>query len=267
MRINVKRFQYLSMLLVAIYFCSVLCGISVAQVKEKPNPTATAGSSKENVEETKLPQILVGDKEQGWVSLTETDFENVNCKEDTWAWREDGTLYCNGNCVGVLKTKKQFTNVEISLEWKHLQKAGNSGVFVWSPKKILDELKPNSLPHGIECQVLDHGYTEQYEKSSGQKATWFTTNGDVFPVGSSKMKPFAPLSPNGVRSFPSANHTNGFGEWNHYYIRAVNGEVRLWVNGHEVSGGNKCEPATGFIALEAEGAPIEFRNIKIRVLE
>ncbi|MFO0885322.1 MAG: family 16 glycoside hydrolase [Pirellulales bacterium] len=27
------------------------------------------------------------------------------------------------------------------------------------------------------------------------------------------------------------------GQWNHYYIRAVKGEVRLWVNGEMVSGG------------------------------
>ena len=39
------------------------------------------------------------------------------------------------------------------------------------------------LRGGIEVQVLDHGYTEQYEKQSGKKANWFTTNGDVFPGG------------------------------------------------------------------------------------
>ena len=32
------------------------------------------------------------------------------------------------------------------------------------------------------------------------------------------------------------------GEWNHYYVRAINGEIRLWVNGEEVSGGTGCEP-------------------------
>ncbi len=202
---------------------------------------------------------------EGWTSMGEDDFENVNCKPDTWKWN-DGVLHCNGNCVGVIRSKKQYTNFEVVLEWRHLQLAGNSGVFVWSPQSSLDTLKPNSLPHGIECQVLDHGYTSQYEKSSGEKATWFTTNGDVFPVGSSKMKPFPPLSPNGVRSFPSANHTLGVNEWNHYYIRAINGEVRLWVNGHEVSGGNDCQPATGFMALEAEGAPIDFRHIRVRIL-
>jgi hypothetical protein len=80
------------------------------------------------------------------------------------------------------------------------------------------------------------------------------------------MKPFEPSAPNGQRAFPSANHSKGVGQWNHYYIRAINGEVRLWVNGHEVAGGNECSPASGFIALEAEGAPVDYRNIRVRVL-
>ncbi|MFT3880635.1 MAG: DUF1080 domain-containing protein [Gemmatales bacterium] len=114
--------------------------------------------------------------------------------------------------------------------------------------------------------MLDHGYTEQYEKSSGKKATWFTTNGDVFPVGSSKMKPFAPVSPDGSRSFPRKNLSKGINEWNHYYVRAINGEIRLWVNGEEVSGGNHIEPRTGYLCLESEGSPIEFKEIRLREL-
>ena len=205
---------------------------------------------------------------QGWTTLKLADFQNVNCKDDTWS-EKDGLIKCKGNCIGVIRSKKQFTNFEMVLQWRHLKKAGNSGVFVWSPQKSLDRLKPktNGLPHGIEVQILDLGYTEQYEKSSGRKADWFTCHGDVFPVGSSKMKPFKPVAPNKRRSFPSANHSRGVGQWNHYYIRAINGEVRLWVNGHEVSGGTDCEPATGFVALESEGAPLEFKGIRIRVLK
>ena len=158
--------------------------------------------------------------------------------------------------------------MELLFEWRHLKNAGNSGVFVWTTQKSLDSLKPrtNGLPHGIEVQVLDLGYKTQYEEN-GRKADWFTCHGDVFPVGESKMKPFAPTAPNGKRSFPSDYHTKGVGEWNHYYIRAINGEVRLWVNGFEVSGGNDCEPATGYLALESEGSPIEFKNIKLRVVK
>jgi hypothetical protein len=60
--------------------------------------------------------------------------------------------------------------------------------------------------------------------------------------------------------------SKGFGEWNHYYIRCVDGEVRLSVNGVEVSGGSGAVPATGYIALESEGSPIEFKNIRIKEL-
>ncbi len=49
-------------------------------------------------------------------------------------------------------------------------------------------------------------------------------------------------------------------------MRAINGEVRLWVNGEEVSGGPNCEPAQGYLCLESEGAPVEFKNIKLRIL-
>jgi len=118
----------------------------------------------------------------------------------------------------------------------------------------------------VEVQVLDHGYTEQYEKQSKKKADWFTTNGDVFPTGSTSMKPFAPVSPDGRRSFPSKNLSKGVGEWNHYYVRCINGEIRLWVNGEEVSGGNGCEPRAGYLCTESEGSPVEFKHIRIREL-
>jgi Domain of Unknown Function (DUF1080) len=114
--------------------------------------------------------------------------------------------------------------------------------------------------------MLDHGYKEQYEKSSGKKGDWFTTNGDIFPVGNSKLKPFPPLSPNGSRSFPRKNLSKGVNEWNHYYVRAINGEVRLWVNGEEVSGGSGAVPSTGYLCLEAEGSPIEFKHFRVREL-
>ena len=97
-----------------------------------------------------------------------------------------------------------------------------------------------------------------------RKGDWFTTHGDVFAVGRSKLTPFAPRSPNGLRSFPKKSLSRGAGEWNQYYVRAIAGEVRLWVNGEEVSGGQDADPREGYLCLEAEGAPIEFRNIRVR---
>jgi len=200
----------------------------------------------------------------GWRDIGEADFTNVNCAADTWTWTPDG-VKCTGQPVGVIRTTEPIADFEMSLEWRHLSDGGNSGVFLWAPKAALDSIKPGQLPPGgIEVQVLDHAFTAQYEASSGKKADWFTTDGDVFPVGSSTMKPFPPTAPRGSRSFPKERHSLGTPEWNHYFIRAVKGEVRLWVNGHEVSGGSDCSPSSGYLCLESEGAPVEFRRMKIR---
>jgi hypothetical protein len=198
--------------------------------------------------------------------MVKEDFANVNCDADTWAWK-DGVITCTGTPVGVMQSRKSYKNFELVVQWRHLRSAGNSGVFVWATKQSLDGLKKGNgrLPKGIECQVLDHGYAEEYEKRNKKKPDWFTTNGDVFPVGV-KMKPFPPLSPDGSRSFPSKNRSKGVNQWNHYYIRCINGEVRLWVNGEEVSGGTNCQPSEGYLCLESEGSPVEFKNLRIREL-
>ena len=212
------------------------------------------------------PKAFVDGAGPGWQSLGEQDFTNVNCHADTWTWTADG-VKCTGQPVGVIRSVKAYTNFELVARWMHRRAGGNSGIFVWTSDAALKDLKPGSLPKGgIEVQVLDHGYTEQWEKSSGKKADWFTTHGDVFPVGTAKMKPFPPNSPDGSRSFPRKQLSKGAGEWNHYYVRCINGEVRLWVNGEEVSGGSECDPRTGYLCLESEGAPVEFKELRIREL-
>jgi hypothetical protein len=213
-----------------------------------------------------LPKAFLDGSGPGWISLEEKDFVNVNGNSDTWTWKND-LLICSGQPIGVMRTYKTFENLELVIQWRHLKSAGNSGVFMWVPGEVLEELKPNSLPKkGIEVQMLDHGFREQYEKRTGKKGEFFTTNGDVFAVGESELKPFPPTSPNGKRSFPRKQLSKGVGEWNHYYVRCINGEVRLWVNGEEVSGGKNAKPRTGHICLESEGSPIEFKNIRIREL-
>jgi len=216
--------------------------------------------------ETSAPKAFIDGNGPGWQPLGQSDFVPVNGAKDTWSWK-DGIIHCTGKPIGVMRTKKQYTNFELVAQWQHLQPGGNSGIFVWAPPAALEGLKPGNLPKtGIEVQILDHGFMQQYEKQTGKKAEWFTTNGDVFPVANSRMKPFAPTSPSGERSFPRKNLSKGIGEWNHYYVRAINGEIRLWVNGEEVSGGTGCEPHSGCLCLEAEGAPVEFKELRIREL-
>lgn len=212
------------------------------------------------------PRAFIDGIGPDWKTLGEADFTRANCDPETWTWK-GADVHCTGQPVGVLRSKKPYANFEMVARWRHLKSGGNSGFFVWTPAKALEGLKRGALPGaGIEVQVLDHGYAEQFERDSGKKADWFTTHGDVFAVGSSTMKPFAPTSPNGSRSFPSKRLSKGLNEWNHYYVRAINGEVRLWVNGEEVSGGTACDPKEGYLCLESEGSPVEFTQIRIREL-
>lgn len=197
----------------------------------------------------------------GFRPLSADDFTKVNSADETWAFDGD-VIRCTGQPTSVIRTKKQWTNFELVVQWMHHKPAGNSGIFVWTTPESIERLTRSGqpgLPSGIEVQILDLAY------GAPHPADWYTSHGDVFPVGV-KMTPFPPTSPNGERSFPSKNLSLGHGQWNHYYVRAINGEVRLWVNGQEVSGGSDCQPATGYLCLESEGSPITFRNLRIREL-
>lgn len=187
--------------------------------------------------------IFNGKDLSGWV--------NVNCAPETWG-AKDGVLTCTGAPIGALRTEKQYENFIFECDWRHLKSGGNAGVFIWA--------SPISWPgvpflRAIEVQVLDHGYgnTESY-----------TTHGDVFPIHGSTMAPFG--RSRGMRSFPSEQRSKPSPEWNHYHIEAKDGVLRLSVNGKEVSGGEKCVWRKGYLALESEGAPVEWRNLRVKEL-
>ena len=177
----------------------------------------------------------------GWV--------NVNCAPETWSV-VDGMIHCNGQPTGALRTERQYENFVLELEWRHLTAGGNAGVFIWA--------SPQAAPgvpflRAIEVQVLDHGYgnTENY-----------TTHGDVFAIHGATMKPFPPSK--GMRSFPTEQRSKPSPEWNHYRITCQDGTIRLAVNGKDVSGGEQCVWRKGYLGLESEGAPVDWRNIRIK---
>ena len=211
-----------------------------------------------------LSSLSLQAAEEGFVSLFNgrdlTGWTNVNCAPETWTV-QDGNIHCTGKPVGALRTLRHYENFIIEAEWRHLSSGGNSGMFMWGT--------PISAPgvpflRGIEVQVLDHGYATQFEKETGKKSDWFTTHGDVFPIHGATMKPLAPNR--GDRSFPTEERSKPSPQWNHYRVVASNGVLRLSVNGKEVSGGDECNYRKGYLALESEGAPVEFRNLRIKEL-
>jgi len=189
-----------------------------------------------------------------------TGWTNINCAPETWSVR-DGKIYCTGKPVGGLRTVKQYENFIVELEWRHLQRSGNSGFFAWG-----SAINAPGVPflRGIEVQMLDHGYADDFEKKNGKKSDWFTTHGDVFAIHGATMNYVGKT--NGKRSFPTEDRSKPSPEWNHYRIVANNGSLRLHVNGKEISGGDAANYRKGYLALESEGAPVEFRNLRIKEL-
>lgn len=194
----------------------------------------------------------------GWVNVN--TWQGVKGRKDTWGVT-NGVITCTGQPTGFMRSEKHYENFVLELEWRHLKAAGNSGVFIWSSPK-----PSGAYAKAVEVQILDAGYTELVARGGG-KTDWFTGQGDVFAIHGMKMIPFAPTAPNpasSMRSFPSENRTRPAPEWNHYRITALNGTVLLAVNGKEVSGGYNCSVRKGYLALESEGSPTEFRNIRIK---
>jgi hypothetical protein len=183
-----------------------------------------------------------------------TGWVNANCAPETWSVT-NGMIHCTGHPTGAMRTERQYENFILEAEWHFLVSGGNSGVFIWGTS-----IAAPGVPflRGIEVQVLDHGFNVP------GKNEWYTTHGDVFPIHGATMKPFG--RHNGMRSFPSEERSKGFPEWNHYRIVCTNGTIHLSVNGKEVSGGEDCNYRKGYLALESEGAPVEFRNIRIKEL-
>ena len=58
----------------------------------------------------------------------------------------------------------------------------------------------------------------------------------------------------------------GKGEWNRYVIVAVDGTVKLSINGKFVNGIREADTRKGYLCMESEGAEIHFRKIQVMEL-
>jgi hypothetical protein len=53
------------------------------------------------------------------------------------------------------------------------------------------------------------------------------------------------------------------GEWNHIKIKCDGDKVTVWLNGDLVNDGFNATATGGKIALQAEGAEVEFKNVTL----
>ncbi len=56
-------------------------------------------------------------------------------------------------------------------------------------------------------------------------------------------------------------------EWNEWRVLARGDKVTFWCNGKMAWEATGLKPAMGYIGLQAEGAPMEFRKLRIREIK
>src|SRR5689334_25228918 len=156
----------------------------------------------------------------GWV--------NVNTDPDTWKVRK-GLLICSGHPIGVMRTAKQYENFILHVEWMHMEPGGNSGVFAWTSAQPKEK---SPFPSGIEIQMLELDWPNLH-KRNGVTPPLAYVHGELFGVGGVKI---VPDNPRGERSMSIENRCKPRGEWNTYDVVALDGGMKLAVNGKFVNG-------------------------------
>jgi len=185
-----------------------------------------------------------------------TGWVNVNTAKDTWSY-ENGMLLCSGRPTGVLRSERQYENFVLHVEWMHMEPGGNSGMFLWSGSKPA----PGSpFPPGIEVQMLELDWPKLNPDRDGKPRPDAYVHGELFGVQGVKT---TPDNPRGDRSMSVENRCKPRGEWNTYDVVAVDGVIKLSVNGKFVNGIRNSTQKKGYICMESEGGKIYFRNVRI----
>lgn len=184
---------------------------------------------------------------------------DVNTTDTTWS-RDEDKLVCKGLPIGVVRSEKMYQNFIIHVEWRHMEKGGNSGIFVWCDAQPEEH---NRLPSGVEVQMLELDWVNQH-KRNGETPPIAYVHGELFGAGKVTT---VPDNPRGVRSKSIENRCLGVGEWNKYTVVCVDGTMKLSVNGQFVNGIREASKRKGYLCLESEGAQIEFRNLQVIELD
>jgi len=165
---------------------------------------------------------------------------------DVWSVK-DGVIHCTGMPFGYMRTDSDYSNYALNVEWRWVEEAGNSGVFVHVQR-------PNKVwPLCIEHQLMS-GNAGDFVLMG---AVSITVDDEVYDNERGFM---------GIKKQKDSSE-NPIGEWNTYKIICKDDEVTNYVNGVLQNVGTASSLSSGGIALQSEGAPIEYRNITLEVLD
>ena len=176
---------------------------------------------------------------EGWhIYLKDADAD----AKDVWKVR-DGEIWCTGNPTGFLRTKEEYSDYKLVLEWRWPEKPGNSGVLLHmsGEEKI--------WPLCIEAQLM--------HKRAGD----FVGMGYTFNENKAEKGGFISYTPH--MSDPSEKELGG---WNKYEITCKGGTIEATINGQLQNKATGVNISKGYIGFQSEGVPIMFRNITLTPL-
>jgi Domain of Unknown Function (DUF1080) len=166
----------------------------------------------------------------------------------------DSLLVSLGVPNGHLLTDSVFENYELDVEYRFAGAPGNCGVLVHaSTPRSLYQMFPKSLEVQMMHEnagdfwcIVEDIETNDMEQRRGPKENWGITEG--------KERRIMNLT-DGTE--------NPLGEWNQMKIRCMNDSITVWLNNVLVNQGWNCTARRGQIAIQAEGAEVEFRKIML----
>jgi len=189
-------------------------------------------------------QMLFNGKDfTGWKLFIPGDSVDV---KDVWSV-QDGVVRCTGVPTGYMRTLESFSNYKLHLEWRWAGEPGNSGVLLHCQGP--DQVWPNC----IEAQL-----------KSGNAGDFVIIGPGSITVDGKEYKNTEEYL---IIKRKTENVEKPIGEWNSYDIVCKGDEITLYVNGTLVNKGSNAFATSGPIALQSEGAPIEFRNIYLEPLK
>lgn len=189
-------------------------------------------------------QLFNGDDLNGW----EVFLSDRTAKPGDTFSVKDGVIHDSGTPAGYLITKDEYENYKLTLEWRWPGKGGNSGVFV----HVVGE--DMIWPKGVEAQL-----------QSGAAGDFWLVGGAKLDIDSQRQDKGTPR--HYYRMKTNKEVEKPLGEWNKYEITCKGDTIELVVNGQLVNKGTNSELTRGKILLQAEGTPIEFRNIELSKLD
>jgi len=168
----------------------------------------------------------------------------------------DGKLVSLGKPEGHLLTDGRYRDYRLEVEYRFPGKAGNSGVLIHtSTPRVLYKMFPQS----IEVQLM-----------SGNAGDFWCIHEDIKVENMETRRPRRAGEKWGGAEGDArrvVNLTDGsekpLGEWNSLIIEARAKAITVWLNGDLVNNGFDASVDQGRIALQAEGAEVEFRKVDI----